>query len=210
MSERSEIMPTERPPGSRAAMGATEGSGAQPPDVMSEEQLQKATERALAGNLDVGREKLAAQNKLFVRDRLALLLDPDSFVEDALLANAMASSGDLPADGVVTGVGRIDGRAVCVMANDPTREGRLVGCSDGREDRATDRARAATRAADRVARRLGRRSDHRPGRLVPRPSRCRTHLLQPGAVCPVGCRRCAACSVRPPQVARTSRASATS
>jgi acetyl-CoA carboxylase carboxyltransferase component len=53
-----------------------------------------------------------------VRDRLALLLDDGSFVEDALLANASAS--DLPADGVVTGVGRVDGRPVCVMANDPT------------------------------------------------------------------------------------------
>jgi acetyl-CoA carboxylase carboxyltransferase component len=84
------------------------------------EQLKKATERALAGNLDAGRDKLAAQNKLFVRDRLALLLDEDSFVEDALLANAMAPTGDLPADGVVTGVGRIEGRPVCVMANDPT------------------------------------------------------------------------------------------
>src|SRR4051812_12965198 len=29
-------------------------------------------------------------------------------------------AGDLPADGVVTGVGRVDGRPVCVMANDPT------------------------------------------------------------------------------------------
>jgi acetyl-CoA carboxylase carboxyltransferase component len=80
--------------------------------------IAKATERALAGNLERGAEKLAAQGKLFVRDRLALLLDEGSFVEDALLANAAAD--DLPADGVVTGVGRIDGRAVCVMANDPT------------------------------------------------------------------------------------------
>jgi len=87
---------------------------------MNEESLRKATERALAGNLDSQREKLAAQHKLFVRDRIALLLDEDSFVEDALLANAMASTGDLPADGVVTGVGRIDGRPVCVVANDPT------------------------------------------------------------------------------------------
>ena len=87
---------------------------------MDEEKLAKATERALAGNLDASREKLAAQNKLFVRDRLALLLDEGSFVEDALLANALAPSGDLPADGVVTGAGCIDGRAVCVMANDPT------------------------------------------------------------------------------------------
>src|SRR5437763_10562221 len=77
-----------------------------------------ASERALQGNLERQREKLASQNKLFVRDRLALLLDEGSWVEDALLANAMA--GDLPADGVVTGVGRIDGRPACVMANDPT------------------------------------------------------------------------------------------
>ena len=35
-----------------------------------------------------------------------------------MLANALAD--DLPADGVVTGVGTIDGRPVCVMANDPT------------------------------------------------------------------------------------------
>src|ERR1700687_5580385 len=74
--------------------------------------------RALQGNLHKEADKLARQHKLFVRDRLALLLDPESFVEDGLLANALAA--DLPADGVVTGVGRIDGRPVCVMANDPT------------------------------------------------------------------------------------------
>src|SRR6478672_993134 len=77
-----------------------------------------ASDRARKGNLDRQRDKLASQNKLFVRDRLALLLDEGSWVEDALLANALA--GDLPADGVVTGVGRIDGRPVCVMANDST------------------------------------------------------------------------------------------
>ena len=77
-----------------------------------------ATARALAGNLDANREKLEKQNKLFVRDRLALLLDEGSFVEDALLANNLGD--DLPADGVVTGTGTIDGRRVCVVANDPT------------------------------------------------------------------------------------------
>jgi acetyl-CoA carboxylase carboxyltransferase component len=80
--------------------------------------VHEVTERARRGNLDKGREKLDREHKLFVRDRLALLLDADSLAEDALLANAMA--GDLPADGVVTGVGRVDGRPVCVMANDPT------------------------------------------------------------------------------------------
>jgi len=77
-----------------------------------------ASARALQGNLATGAEKLAAQNKLFVRDRLALLLDEGSLVEDALLANAAA--GDLPADGVITGRGTIDGRPVCAMANDTT------------------------------------------------------------------------------------------
>jgi acetyl-CoA carboxylase carboxyltransferase component len=80
--------------------------------------LAAAAERSLAGNLAKGAGKLAEQNKLFVRDRIALLVDEGSFIEDALLANASAS--DLPADGVVTGVGTVDGRPVCVMANDPT------------------------------------------------------------------------------------------
>src|SRR5712672_4055056 len=80
--------------------------------------LEQLTTRARSGNLAKEGEKLERQHKLFVRERLQLLLDAGSFVEDGLLANALA--GDLPADGVVTGVGRIDGRPVCVMANDPT------------------------------------------------------------------------------------------
>jgi acetyl-CoA carboxylase carboxyltransferase component len=43
---------------------------------------------------------------------------PVTFVEDALLANAAA--GDLPADGVVTGGGLVEGRPALVMANGPT------------------------------------------------------------------------------------------
>jgi acetyl-CoA carboxylase carboxyltransferase component len=80
--------------------------------------LDAVVDRAQRGNLHKEADKLARQGKLFVRDRLKLLLDPGSFVEDGLLANASAE--DLPADGVVTGVGRVDGRAVCLMANDPT------------------------------------------------------------------------------------------
>lgn len=77
-----------------------------------------SNKRARQGNLASGAAKLAEQGKLFVRDRLDLLLDPGSFVEDGLLANSLAD--DLPADGVVTGIGTVDGRPVCVMANDPT------------------------------------------------------------------------------------------
>ncbi len=71
-----------------------------------------------AGGKPAAHEKLAEQGKLFCRDRIAKLLDRGSFVEDAALANVMA--GDLPADGVVIGTGRVDGRTVCVMANDST------------------------------------------------------------------------------------------
>ena len=80
--------------------------------------LAAAAARALQGNLTKEGAKLARQKKLFVRDRIALLIDDGSFVEDGLLANAAAT--DLPADGVVTGTATIAGRSVCVMANDPT------------------------------------------------------------------------------------------
>ncbi|GAC1317056.1 MAG: acyl-CoA carboxylase subunit beta [Acidimicrobiales bacterium] len=79
-----------------------------------------AADRAMDGNLVKDAGKLERQGKLFVRRRLELLLDEGSFVEDGLLANTLAPDDDLPADGVVTGTGTIDGRPVCVMANDPT------------------------------------------------------------------------------------------
>ena len=63
-------------------------------------------------------EKAREAGKLFCRERLRLLLDEGSFVEDGVFANSLA--GDLPADGVVTGSGRVEGRPVCVMANDST------------------------------------------------------------------------------------------
>jgi acetyl-CoA carboxylase carboxyltransferase component len=56
--------------------------------------------------------------KLSVRERLRVLLDEGSFVEDGLLANAVNEG--YAADGVVTGVGRIGGRHVAVIAHDPT------------------------------------------------------------------------------------------
>ncbi len=68
------------------------------------------TERAAA--------KLASANKLYVRERIDLLFDDCTFVEDGQLANAMAA--DLPADGVVTGRGLIQGRPALVVANDPS------------------------------------------------------------------------------------------
>jgi acetyl-CoA carboxylase carboxyltransferase component len=80
--------------------------------------VKPALERALAGGPERHRAKAAEQGKLPVRERVARLLDEGSFVEEALLANW--EQDGLGADGVVTGSGRIGGRPVSVMANDPT------------------------------------------------------------------------------------------
>ncbi len=80
--------------------------------------LSGATGRALGGGPARHHEKAREQGKLDVRERIALLLDDGSFAEEALLANWHEEG--LGADGVVTGVGRIDSRTVALMANDPT------------------------------------------------------------------------------------------
>jgi len=85
---------------------------------VKDDELGALVERTLAGGVPKYHEKNAAEGKLFARERLRQLFDEGSFVEDALLANARA--GDLPADGVVTGVGKIAGRVVSAMANDST------------------------------------------------------------------------------------------
>jgi len=85
-----------------------------------EDALRDAIDRIKEGGAAKYHEKNAEQGKLFVRERLSLLFDPDSdfFVEDALFANNVER--DLPADGVVTAIGHIHGRPVCVIANDST------------------------------------------------------------------------------------------
>ena len=83
-----------------------------------DKRLEEATKRALAGGPQKYHDVLAERGKLFVRDRIALLVDAESFVEDGLLARS--DDEVLAADGVVTGRARIDGRAVMVIANDPT------------------------------------------------------------------------------------------
>jgi acetyl-CoA carboxylase carboxyltransferase component len=83
-----------------------------------DEQTEETRAALLLGGAAKYHEKNAEQGKLFARDRIALLCDASSFVEDALFANCAAE--DLPADGVITGTGRIAGRVVAVMANDST------------------------------------------------------------------------------------------
>jgi acetyl-CoA carboxylase carboxyltransferase component len=88
------------------------------PEASGTGSLQRAADSALAGGPEHHREKAREQGKLPVRERVGLLLDEGSFSEEALLANWQEEG--LGADGVVTGVGTVDGRAVALMANDPT------------------------------------------------------------------------------------------
>jgi acetyl-CoA carboxylase carboxyltransferase component len=83
-----------------------------------DQKLKHLLDRVHKGGAPKYHEKNREQHKLFARERLALLLDEGSLIEDAELANAV--DPELPADGVVTGTGTIDGRIVCVMANDST------------------------------------------------------------------------------------------
>lgn len=82
------------------------------------DRLNDATQNSLSGGPERYHDKLATQGKMFVRDRIALLVDANSFVEDGLLARN--DDEVLAADGVVTGRARIEGRPVMVIANDPT------------------------------------------------------------------------------------------
>ena len=74
--------------------------------------------RIRAGGAPHYHERLKAAGKLHARERLRLLLDEDPAFEDGLFARA--DQPELPADAVVTGVGRVGGRPVAFMAADAT------------------------------------------------------------------------------------------
>jgi acetyl-CoA carboxylase carboxyltransferase component len=85
---------------------------------LDDESLAQLRKRVQAGGAERYHAANAAKGKLFARERIALLVDEDTFVEDGRYANALTEG--LPADGVVTGVAKVDGRPVCLMANDST------------------------------------------------------------------------------------------
>ena len=77
-------------------------------------------------------EKQHSKGKLTARERINLLLDPDSFEEFDALAKTRSTYFDLdkkfiPADGVVTGIGTVNGRRVAVYAQDFSAMGGSLG-----------------------------------------------------------------------------------
>ncbi len=70
------------------------------------------------------RQRHEARGKMFVRDRIDTLLDPGSpFLEVLPLAAWDIYAGVAPGAGIVTGIGRVAGREVMVIANDATVKG---------------------------------------------------------------------------------------
>jgi len=76
------------------------------------------------GGSDEAREKHTSRGKMLVRDRVDRLLDPGSpFLELSPLAAYDMYGGGVPSAGVVTGIGRVQGRECVVVANDATVKG---------------------------------------------------------------------------------------
>ena len=89
------------------------------------EQLNEKKAKFLQGGGPERLQRQKDQGKLFVRERIDLLFDEGTFVEYGLLAHHQSQSPAMqgkvtPADGVVTGVGEVDGRKVAAIAYDFT------------------------------------------------------------------------------------------
>lgn len=88
------------------------------------EELRTRVAQAALGGSESAREKHTARGKLLPRERVERLLDPGSpFLEIGQLAACDMYDGEAPAAGVITGVGRVSGREVMIVANDATVKG---------------------------------------------------------------------------------------
>ncbi|KAF8543198.1 carboxyl transferase [Trichophaea hybrida] len=78
---------------------------------------------AMGGN-EKARAKHIARKKMLPRDRITALLDPGTaFLELSSLAAHQVYENDIPASGIITGVGRVSGVECMIVANDSTVKG---------------------------------------------------------------------------------------
>jgi 3-methylcrotonyl-CoA carboxylase beta subunit len=86
--------------------------------------LQRELARSAEGGGVKAREKHTARGKLLPRERIRALLDPGSpFLELSPLAAHGMYEDAAPAAGLITGIGRVNGIEVMVVANDATVKG---------------------------------------------------------------------------------------
>lgn len=83
----------------------------------------KLAQVALGGG-DAPRAKHVARGKLLPRDRVEMLLDPDTpFLEISPLAAHGMYNGDAPGAGLIAGIGRVSGIDCMIVCNDATVKG---------------------------------------------------------------------------------------
>src|SRR5262249_19611924 len=88
------------------------------------EELRKRTAHIALGGPKESRDRHTKRGKLLPRERVERLLDPGSpFLEVGALAAYDLYKGEAPAAGVITGIGRVSGREVMIVANDATVKG---------------------------------------------------------------------------------------
>jgi 3-methylcrotonyl-CoA carboxylase beta subunit len=88
------------------------------------EELRQRTGEAALGGPKPSRERHAARGKLLPRDRVMRLIDPGApFLEVGQLAAFGVYGDEAPAAGLITGIGRVSGREVMILANDATVKG---------------------------------------------------------------------------------------
>ncbi len=93
-------------------------------NVALAEDLRALNERVLRGGSHRAREKHLSRGKLLPRDRVKLLLDPDTeFLEIGRLAAHEVYEDDVPAAGIIAGIGRVQGVDCMIVANDATVKG---------------------------------------------------------------------------------------
>lgn len=86
--------------------------------------LREKLDQIALGGPERSRARHVSRGKLLPRDRVNLLLDPGSpFLEVAPLAAWGLYENDVPAAGLITGVGRVSGQEVMIVANDATVKG---------------------------------------------------------------------------------------
>ncbi|HWA51397.1 MAG TPA: carboxyl transferase domain-containing protein, partial [Dongiaceae bacterium] len=88
------------------------------------DELKRLVETIKLGGGESARTKHLARGKLLPRDRIRCLIDPGApFLEFSQLAAHQVYDDDIPAAGIITGIGRISGRECVVVANDATVKG---------------------------------------------------------------------------------------
>jgi acetyl-CoA carboxylase carboxyltransferase component len=88
------------------------------------DELLTQLDTARAGGGSAARKRHEARGKLYVRERIEKLLDPGApFLELSPLAAHDLYDGAAAGAGIVTGIGRVSGREVMIVANDATVKG---------------------------------------------------------------------------------------